>query len=63
MTSKVAIVTGASSGIGEATARRLNALGYIVYAVARRLEMMAPLAEVGVRPVRADVTDDAALVA
>jgi NAD(P)-dependent dehydrogenase (short-subunit alcohol dehydrogenase family) len=63
MTSKVAIVTGASSGIGEAAARRLNALGYIVYAAARRLEMMEPLAEVGVRPVRVDVTDDAALVA
>jgi NAD(P)-dependent dehydrogenase (short-subunit alcohol dehydrogenase family) len=63
MTGKVAIVTGASSGIGEATACRLNALGYTVYAAARRLELMAPLAEVGIRPVRVDVTDDAALTA
>ena len=61
MTAKVAIVTGASSGIGAATARRLNAMGYTVYAAARRLELMAPLAEVGIRPVRVDVTDDAAL--
>ena len=63
MTTEVAIVTGASSGIGAATARRLNALGYTVYAAARRLELMAPLAEIGIRPVRVDVTDDAALAA
>lgn len=62
MTDKVAIVTGASSGIGEATARKLQARGYTVYAVARRLERMAPLAEAGIRPVRVDVTDDGDLV-
>jgi NAD(P)-dependent dehydrogenase (short-subunit alcohol dehydrogenase family) len=60
---KVAIVTGASSGIGAAVARRLNASGHIVYAVARRLELMAPLAEDGVVPVRLDITDDGALTA
>ena len=58
---KVAIVTGASSGIGAAAARRLEALGYTVYAAARRVELMAPLAELGIRPVRVDVTDDASL--
>lgn len=63
MTGKIAIVTGASSGIGAATARRLNAMGYTVYAAARRLELMAPLADAGVRPVRVDVTDEAALTA
>jgi NAD(P)-dependent dehydrogenase (short-subunit alcohol dehydrogenase family) len=60
-TTRVAIVTGASSGIGEATARRLRGMGYTVYAAARRIEQMAPLAEAGIRPVRVDVTDDASL--
>ena len=63
MTAQVAIVTGASSGIGAAVARRLNAAGHIVYAVARRVELMASLAEDGIVPVRLDVTDDAALTA
>jgi NAD(P)-dependent dehydrogenase (short-subunit alcohol dehydrogenase family) len=62
MGDRVAIVTGASSGIGEATARRLQAMGYTVYAAARRVERMAPLAEAGIRPVGVDVTDDASLV-
>jgi NAD(P)-dependent dehydrogenase (short-subunit alcohol dehydrogenase family) len=63
MTARVAIVTGASSGIGAATARGLQAKGYTVYAAARRIELMAPLAEEGIRPVRVDVTDDASLTA
>ena len=63
MTVKVALVTGASSGIGDATARRLAQLGYTVYAVARRVDRMAALKERGIRTEAADVTDDAALVA
>jgi NAD(P)-dependent dehydrogenase (short-subunit alcohol dehydrogenase family) len=62
MSDKVAIVTGASSGIGEATAYKLQAMGYRVYAAARRVDRMAPLADVGIRPVRVDVTDDTSLV-
>jgi NAD(P)-dependent dehydrogenase (short-subunit alcohol dehydrogenase family) len=63
MTTRVAIVTGASSGIGEATARWLQNIGCTVYAAARRIERMEPLAELGVRPVRVDLTDDASMVA
>ena len=63
MTVKVALVTGASSGIGDATARRLAQLGYTVYAVARRTDRMAALKERGIRTEPADVTEDAALVA
>ncbi|HTH92151.1 oxidoreductase [Mycobacterium sp.] len=63
MSAGVAIVTGASSGIGAAVARRLNAQGHRVYAVARRVDLMAPLAEDGIIPVRVDVTDDTTLEA
>ena len=63
MTVKVALVTGASSGIGDATARRLARLGYTVYAVARRADRMAALKDQGIATEPADVTDDAALVA
>jgi NADP-dependent 3-hydroxy acid dehydrogenase YdfG len=56
--SKVAIVTGASSGIGEATARRLRKLGYTVYAAARRTDRMAPMQREGIRVAKVDVTDD-----
>jgi NAD(P)-dependent dehydrogenase (short-subunit alcohol dehydrogenase family) len=62
-TAKVALVTGASSGIGEAVARRLVGLGFTVYAAARRVDRMTPLAEAGIRTVAADVTDDRAMVA
>ncbi|NKG20725.1 SDR family oxidoreductase [Paeniglutamicibacter terrestris] len=54
-----ALVTGASSGIGEATVRALSARGWKVFAVARRAERLAALAEeTGAISVPADVTDD-----
>ncbi len=58
MTTKIALVTGGSSGIGEATALALAETGYTVYAGARRVERMQPLKEHGIRPLALDVTDD-----
>ena len=61
MSDRVALVTGASSGIGEATARQLRAAGFTTYAVARRVDRMAGLAEEGVHTFAMDVTDDASM--
>ncbi len=60
---KIALVTGASSGIGEAIARALMTSGYKVFAGARRLDRMAGLAAAGATLLKLDVTDDAAMVA
>jgi len=60
---KVALVTGASSGIGESIAVHLAESGWTVHAVARRVERMAGLAARGVDTFAMDVTDDASMVA
>jgi NADP-dependent 3-hydroxy acid dehydrogenase YdfG len=62
MTTRVALVTGASSGIGAATVRALAAAGFDTVAAARRVERCEELArEVGGRALRLDVTDDASV--
>ncbi len=55
---RVALVTGASSGIGADTALRLKEAGYTVYGAARRTERMSALQDAGVNILSLDVTDD-----
>lgn len=63
MTTKVALVTGTSSGIGESTALKLNELGYRVYGAARRVDRMQHLTKSNIRILAMDVTDDASMQA
>ncbi|TXG91994.1 SDR family oxidoreductase [Rhodococcus rhodnii] len=60
----VAVVTGASSGIGEATARVLADQGFHVVAAARRLDRLETLvSEIGGTALELDVTDEDSVTA
>lgn len=62
-TKPVALITGASSGMGRDFALRLLAEGYAVYGAARRVERMAEIEAAGGVALAMDVTDDAAMTA
>ncbi|MGR2751819.1 oxidoreductase [Agromyces arachidis] len=61
MERQVALVTGASSGIGEQTAIELLRRGFTVYGAARRVDRMSPLVDAGGHAIEMDVTDDASV--
>jgi NAD(P)-dependent dehydrogenase (short-subunit alcohol dehydrogenase family) len=63
MPSGTVLVTGASTGIGEATALHLNELGFDVVGAVRKDEDADRLRSHGVRTVKLDVTDSASIAA
>lgn len=61
MTQKVALVTGASSGIGREAALELRKEGFVVYGVARRTDRLRDLVSSGIKTLAMDVTDEASM--
>lgn len=59
---KTVLITGASSGIGKATAIHLAQNGYNVYGAARRAEKLQELKKVGIKPITLDITNDQSIV-
>lgn len=57
----IALITGATSGIGEATAYRLQSRGYVVYATGRNPEALDSLRTRGLQARSLDVTDEDAV--
>lgn len=55
---KVALITGASSGMGKSTAKQLHQQGYKVYGAARRTELMKDLEAMGMGVIAMDLTND-----
>lgn len=56
---KVILITGASSGMGKESAKKLIQQGHTVYAVARRIDQMQDLKTLGGHPIQMDVTNEA----
>lgn len=61
MTQRIALVTGASSGIGRATAELLAQNGYYVFAAARRMYRLEQMRSNHIEPVELDVADEKAI--
>jgi short-subunit dehydrogenase len=59
---KVALVTGASSGIGKETAKLLIKKGFTVYGSARRVDKMSDLNDLGIKLLAMDVTNEESMV-
>lgn len=59
---KVALITGASSGIGESAALLLKKNGYLVYGAARRVERLKALEASGIKVIALDVTEEESMV-
>jgi NAD(P)-dependent dehydrogenase (short-subunit alcohol dehydrogenase family) len=56
-----ALVTGCSTGIGRATALALHAAGHSVYATSRQVASLNELADLGLRVLPLDVTDESSM--
>ncbi|MGK7930434.1 MAG: oxidoreductase [Microcystaceae cyanobacterium] len=63
MTGKTVLITGASSGIGKATAKTLIRANYTVYTAARRIDKMSDLQALGAIPIKMDITKEEELKA
>jgi len=59
---KIALITGASSGMGKDFSLRLLDEGYIVYGAARRIERMSDIKDAGGHAIKLDITDDSSIV-
>lgn len=60
---KVILITGASSGIGKATALALIKAGHIVYGAARRTDQMQDIAKAGGKILKMDITNESQIIA
>jgi NAD(P)-dependent dehydrogenase (short-subunit alcohol dehydrogenase family) len=60
---RTVVITGASTGIGNATARRLHRDGFRVFAGVRKPQDAERLRAEGVEPLEVDITDDTAIAA